>query len=119
MNRIDNNVEIRTDVYALDGTEQMKEIDFLAKGNRGLSLFGSNFGVGKVKLRTFWSDDGKVLVTQTEFTSKEASGTIITSMYLQTNDILVISYKLKSNSGASAAPSNTKRTFNRRKDLFP
>jgi hypothetical protein len=69
---------------------------------------------GKVRLRSIWSDDGKVLVTNTEFTSKDGPGSIITSLFLQGNDTMVHLIKLKLKDGAMVTPA--KRIFKKKKN---
>jgi len=94
---------VKTDTYLLDGTEQMRESDLLIKG--------------KIKLRTFWSEDGKVLITQSDFNSKEVGpGSVIMNMYFQNSDTLVYAYSLKLGVGsAQTAVASAKRVFHKKK----
>ena len=65
-------------------------------------------------MRSIWSDDGKVLVTNTEFTSKDGPGSIITSLFLQGSEQMVYLIKLKLKDGAMIGPA--KRIFKKKKN---
>jgi len=89
----------KTDVLSLDGSEQVKSTDGIA--------------LGKVLVRTVWSDDNQVLVSKTELNTQAGPGTLINTRFLENNDTMVLTIQLEMKNGTPFEPVN--RIFKRKK----
>jgi hypothetical protein len=92
-----DNVIRRTDVYPLDGSEQISWNDDLLPG--------------KCRTRSCWSADAKILITKTDYTSPHMSGSLIMNRSCPDPNTMIITLQVIPDKAPPS--SNVKRIFKR------
>jgi hypothetical protein len=88
----------KTEVFQLDGTEQVKDSD--------------SFAIGRVRVRTAWSEDGQTLIHRTHLHTQQGSGTLLSTRYLEDENTMVYSVQLTLDDGTEFE--EKKRIFRRK-----